>query len=173
MKDRVPRDAGDFWIELSASFWDFLSCGGARAARQQVKVAITRYYELQSEQDTIDLAERLAPLLRPGDLICLLGDLGAGKTFFAQALGRFLGAEEELDSPSFMLLKEYACRDFPSTISTSTGCNTPGNCWTWASMNSSRRASPSSNGPSAPETSSPNMTWNCASPSTDSAGEWK
>jgi tRNA threonylcarbamoyladenosine biosynthesis protein TsaE len=91
----------------------YLGAGREPLPGNEVKVAITRYYELQSEQDTIDLAERLAPLLRPGDLICLLGDLGAGKTFFAQALGRFLGAEEELDSPSFMLLKEYACRDFP------------------------------------------------------------
>jgi tRNA threonylcarbamoyl adenosine modification protein YjeE len=63
--------------------------------------------ELRSEQDTIALAERIAPLLRAGDIICLSGNLGSGKTFFAKALGKCLGVEEFIDSPSFVLLKEY------------------------------------------------------------------
>lgn len=63
--------------------------------------------ELKSPWDTTDLAAWLAPLLKPGDVICLYGDLGSGKTFFAAALGRELGIPEFLDSPSFVLLKEY------------------------------------------------------------------
>lgn len=70
-------------------------------------------FELQSQQDTIDLAAYVAPLLKPGDVLCLYGNLGAGKTFFSQALGRYLGVEDSIDSPSFVLLKEYQAKDFP------------------------------------------------------------
>ncbi|MGC9361322.1 MAG: tRNA (adenosine(37)-N6)-threonylcarbamoyltransferase complex ATPase subunit type 1 TsaE [Candidatus Syntrophosphaera sp.] len=74
---------------------------------------ISKTIELNAKQDTRDLAARIAPLLEPGDVIRLYGDLGSGKTFFASALGRELGIEEFLDSPSFVLLKEYQARDFP------------------------------------------------------------
>jgi len=63
--------------------------------------------ELDSEQDTADLAARLAPHLKAGDLILLSGDLGSGKTFFARQLGRELEIADALDSPSFVLMKEY------------------------------------------------------------------
>lgn len=68
---------------------------------------------LASEQDTIDLAAYIAPLLVPGDILCLSGDLGSGKTFFTKALGRSLFIEEEIDSPSFVLLKEYHTGKYP------------------------------------------------------------
>ncbi len=74
---------------------------------------MSKLIELKIEQDTLDLAAWLAPLLKPGDLVCLWGDLGAGKTFFANALGRALGVAEDLDSPSFVILKEYRCPRFP------------------------------------------------------------
>ena len=63
---------------------------------------------LSTEQDTIDLANYLAPLLRAGDIITLFGDLGSGKTFFVKQLGKALGIDEEIDSPSFILMKEYS-----------------------------------------------------------------
>ena len=63
---------------------------------------------LSTEQDTIDLANHLAPLLRAGDIITLFGDLGSGKTFFVKQLGKALGIDEEIDSPSFILMKEYS-----------------------------------------------------------------
>ena len=63
--------------------------------------------ELDCEQDTADLAARLAPHLKAGDLILLSGDLGSGKTFFARQLGRELEIADALDSPSFVLMKEY------------------------------------------------------------------
>jgi tRNA threonylcarbamoyladenosine biosynthesis protein TsaE len=72
-----------------------------------------RTIELKSKRDTRGLAARIAPLLSPGDVIRLYGNLGSGKTFFASALGRELGVDEFLDSPSFVLLKEYQARDFP------------------------------------------------------------
>lgn len=69
--------------------------------------------ELHSEQDTIDLANYLAPVLKLGDILTLSGDLGSGKTFFAKQLGKALGVEAEIDSPSFVLFKEYHCGRIP------------------------------------------------------------
>lgn len=65
--------------------------------------------DLNSEQDTIDLAHYIAPLLGPGSVVTLAGELGSGKTFFVKALGAFLGVPDEIDSPSFVIFKEYHC----------------------------------------------------------------
>jgi len=69
--------------------------------------------DLHTEQDTIDLAAYIAPLLKAGDILTLSGDLGSGKTFFAKQLGNALGVEEQIDSPSFVLFKEYHCGRIP------------------------------------------------------------
>ncbi len=45
--------------------------------------------------------------MRPGDVILLIGELGAGKTCFVQGLARGLGVEENISSPSFVLLRQY------------------------------------------------------------------
>ena len=74
---------------------------------------MTKHIELNSEQDTIDLAHYIAPLVGPGSVITLYGDLGSGKTFFVKALGAFLGVPDEIDSPSFVIFKEYHCGRFP------------------------------------------------------------
>ena len=52
---------------------------------------------------TADLATALARLLRPGDVLCLDGELGAGKTTFVAALAQGLGTEEAVVSPTFTL----------------------------------------------------------------------
>lgn len=72
-----------------------------------------KHFALNDEHDTIDLARYLAPLLKRGDVLSLYGDLGSGKTFFTKHLGRALGVEDEIDSPSFVLLKEYHCGRVP------------------------------------------------------------
>jgi len=69
--------------------------------------------KLESEKDTKELAYNIAPHLLIGDVILLFGDLGSGKTFFTKALGKALGINEEIDSPSFVIFKEYRSEKYP------------------------------------------------------------
>ena len=54
-----------------------------------------------------DLGERLAALLRPGDLVILDGGLGAGKTTLTQGIGRGLGARGDITSPTFVIARVH------------------------------------------------------------------
>ena len=60
-----------------------------------------------SPEETAKLGERLGLLLRPGAVVCLLGDLGAGKTRFAQGIARGLGVTGAVTSPTFTIINEY------------------------------------------------------------------
>lgn len=62
---------------------------------------------LNDEAATLAAGERLAALLRPGDVVTLSGDLGAGKTTLVRGLLRALGHEGEVPSPSFAILQPY------------------------------------------------------------------
>ena len=64
----------------------------------------------KSADDTRDLAAQLAGLCRTGDVLLLAGDLGAGKTTFAQGFGRALGVTGPITSPTFTLLQRYEGR---------------------------------------------------------------
>jgi len=65
------------------------------------------------EQDTERLAERIAAYCRPGTVIALDGDLGAGKTRLTQAIARSLGVPGHVNSPTFTIIKEYEGREMP------------------------------------------------------------
>ena len=56
---------------------------------------------------TRTLASRLAAVARAGDLVCLWGELGAGKTQFAKGFGAGLGVADTITSPTFILMAEY------------------------------------------------------------------
>ncbi len=60
-----------------------------------------------NEEETIRLAETLAVCLKPGDVLCLSGDLGAGKTTFTRALVAALASPALVSSPTFTLIHEY------------------------------------------------------------------
>jgi tRNA threonylcarbamoyladenosine biosynthesis protein TsaE len=59
------------------------------------------------------LGERLAAELRPGDLVVLTGDLGAGKTTFVQGLATALGVTEPVLSPTFVIARVYRSGRLP------------------------------------------------------------
>lgn len=64
----------------------------------------------KSVEDTKDLAAALAAMAEPGDVVLLVGDLGAGKTAFAQGFGRALGVTDQITSPTFVLLRIHTGR---------------------------------------------------------------
>lgn len=68
--------------------------------------------ELPTRRKTILLGRWLAQTARAGDLLVLSGDLGAGKTFLARAMGRALGVQREvrITSPTFTLVHQYEAR---------------------------------------------------------------
>lgn len=51
--------------------------------------------------------ERLGRLLKPGDVLCLSGELGAGKTTLAAGIGRGWGSLQTVNSPTFVFINEY------------------------------------------------------------------
>ncbi|WP_102223907.1 tRNA (adenosine(37)-N6)-threonylcarbamoyltransferase complex ATPase subunit type 1 TsaE [Acidimangrovimonas sediminis] len=71
-----------------------------------------QHLALPSPEATAALARRLAPALKPGDVLLLEGPIGAGKTHFARALIQALLAEpEDVPSPTFTLVQTYETAD--------------------------------------------------------------
>jgi tRNA threonylcarbamoyladenosine biosynthesis protein TsaE len=66
--------------------------------------------ETKSAEETQALAARLAAEMPAGAVLCLHGDLGAGKTCFVQGLARALGVRRPVGSPTFTLINEYRGR---------------------------------------------------------------
>lgn len=63
----------------------------------------------RSVDDTRSIAGALAGVARRGDVIVLAGDMGVGKTAFAQGFGLALGVTEPITSPTFTLVHSYPC----------------------------------------------------------------
>jgi tRNA threonylcarbamoyladenosine biosynthesis protein TsaE len=76
-----------------------------------VTSSATRRVVVSPDPDaTSRLGRALGEVARAGDLICLWGELGAGKTHLAKAIGAGLGVSETITSPSFVLMAEYEGR---------------------------------------------------------------
>jgi tRNA threonylcarbamoyladenosine biosynthesis protein TsaE len=69
-----------------------------------------------SSESTRDLAAAIAVRCTPGDVVLLSGDLGAGKTTFAQGFARALGIDEPVTSPTFTLVRQYEVVAAPAGI---------------------------------------------------------
>lgn len=64
-----------------------------------------------NEQETSAAGEALGRDLKPGDVVLLFGDLGAGKTAFVRGMARGVGADpDDVSSPTFTIVQEYAGR---------------------------------------------------------------
>ncbi|MEF2690507.1 MAG: tRNA (adenosine(37)-N6)-threonylcarbamoyltransferase complex ATPase subunit type 1 TsaE [Bacilli bacterium] len=59
------------------------------------------------EEDTMEIAENLESEKFPNMIICLMGDLGSGKTVFTKGFANALGIDENITSPTFNIIKEY------------------------------------------------------------------
>lgn len=73
---------------------------------------MTHTYTVHSVEETWQTAAEVARLLKPGTVIALHGDLGAGKTTFVQGLGFALGVRRPVTSPTFTVCTEYPTADF-------------------------------------------------------------
>ncbi len=61
----------------------------------------------ESPDRTLDIGRRLARVLRAGDVVLLSGRLGSGKTLLVSGIAEGLGVQEQVTSPSFVLVHEY------------------------------------------------------------------
>lgn len=64
-------------------------------------------FEVHSVEETWAVARGFAKTLKPGDVVCLEGDLGAGKTTFTQGLAAALGVPGRVNSPTFCIVQEH------------------------------------------------------------------
>lgn len=64
-------------------------------------------FESNSAEDTFAFGQKLAREAVPGEIICLDGDLGVGKTVFTQGFAAGLGIDDYVNSPTFNIVKEY------------------------------------------------------------------
>ncbi|MDE5966228.1 MAG: tRNA (adenosine(37)-N6)-threonylcarbamoyltransferase complex ATPase subunit type 1 TsaE [Lachnospiraceae bacterium] len=64
-------------------------------------------FESNSAEETAAFGMKLAQAARPGDVYCLHGALGVGKTVFSQGFARGLGITEPVSSPTFTIVQEY------------------------------------------------------------------
>lgn len=64
-------------------------------------------YESFSEEMTYEIGRKLGEKASKGEIFCLEGDLGVGKTVFTKGFAKGLGIEENIDSPTFTIIQEY------------------------------------------------------------------
>jgi len=65
----------------------------------------------RSPEQTLRVGVRLGELLKPGDVVCMAGDLGSGKTTMAKGIARGWGSLDPVTSPSFVIVNEYRRAD--------------------------------------------------------------
>ena len=64
-------------------------------------------YNSWKPEDTFEIARQLGEKAKAGDVFCLIGDLGVGKTLFSQGFATGLGIQESVNSPTFTIVQEY------------------------------------------------------------------
>lgn len=64
-------------------------------------------YDSFCSEDTFHIAKELGEKAERGNVFCLIGDLGVGKTLFSQGFAKGLGVEDYVNSPTFTIIQEY------------------------------------------------------------------
>ncbi|MBE7055821.1 MAG: tRNA (adenosine(37)-N6)-threonylcarbamoyltransferase complex ATPase subunit type 1 TsaE [Ruminococcaceae bacterium] len=70
-------------------------------------------FTTESENETMNLGRKVGAFLKPGDVIAMTGDLGAGKTHFTMGVAETLGITEYVSSPTFTIVNEYTKGKMP------------------------------------------------------------
>lgn len=65
---------------------------------------------VDNTDSTMKLGKKIGSLVHPGDIICITGDLGAGKTHFTKGVAEGLNISEPITSPTFTIVNEYEGR---------------------------------------------------------------
>jgi len=81
-----------------------------------------------SQEDTIEFGKKLGVLLKKGDIVCITGDLGTGKTVLTNGIASALGIDEYITSPTFTIVNEYEKGDISFTTLMFTGFPTRKKC---------------------------------------------
>ncbi|MBK5252870.1 MAG: tRNA (adenosine(37)-N6)-threonylcarbamoyltransferase complex ATPase subunit type 1 TsaE [Peptostreptococcaceae bacterium] len=68
---------------------------------------------ISNEKETREYGLKLAKMLKPGDVVALIGDLGTGKTTLTKYIAEGLGIKENVNSPTFTIVKEYQSGRIP------------------------------------------------------------
>ena len=69
--------------------------------------SMSKIYETKSAEETFAIGSKLADFANAGDILCLKGELGAGKTVFAKGFAKGLGISAHVTSPTFTLMQIY------------------------------------------------------------------
>lgn len=64
-------------------------------------------FQANSAVQTIELAKKIGKLAKPGDVLVMTGDLGAGKTTFTKGIAEGLGIDQMIKSPTYTIIREY------------------------------------------------------------------
>jgi tRNA threonylcarbamoyladenosine biosynthesis protein TsaE len=70
-------------------------------------ISLKKVYFTSNNLETIELGKTLGCILKPNDVVLLIGDLSAGKTTFTKGVGLALGVSRVINSPTFTIVKEY------------------------------------------------------------------
>lgn len=74
------------------------------------------WFIAKSEKETITLGKKFAKTLHGGEVVLLIGDLGAGKTTFVKGVAQGLGIRRVITSPTFVLMKVYEVQSSKSKV---------------------------------------------------------
>ncbi|MFH1825373.1 MAG: tRNA (adenosine(37)-N6)-threonylcarbamoyltransferase complex ATPase subunit type 1 TsaE [Candidatus Firestonebacteria bacterium] len=68
---------------------------------------MTTLLKTNNEKETIKLGEKIGVLLKKGDIVSLIGELGVGKTYLTKGIVKGMGLDSDVKSPTFMIINEY------------------------------------------------------------------
>jgi tRNA threonylcarbamoyladenosine biosynthesis protein TsaE len=98
-------------VELPATINFWRNLGYVESERNGNRLTMLRMLPIEQRlvtaEDTRSFGEHLAERLRPGDLVILTGDLGAGKTTLTQGIGAGLGVRGDITSPTFVIARVH------------------------------------------------------------------